>query len=95
VFAVSYNAVIVCEDERIRSRAVMLHCTSSLTDPGSNPGAGTVNQTVHPSGVDKFVAICVQRVTAVESCLGKIVRLSDGWRMAYASDGANYHTLVS
>jgi hypothetical protein len=33
----------------------------SLTDLGSNPGADTVNQTVHPSGVGKLVAISMQR----------------------------------
>jgi hypothetical protein len=53
----------VCVAKWIRSRAVMLHCTTSLTDPGSNPGAGTVNQTVHPSGVGKMVAISTQWVT--------------------------------
>jgi hypothetical protein len=33
-----------------------------------NPGADTVSQAVHPSGVGKFVAINMQWVTAVEYC---------------------------
>jgi hypothetical protein len=57
--------------ELIRSRAVMLHCTTSLADPGSNPTAGTFNQTVHPSGVVELVAISVQWVTTVEGREGK------------------------
>ena len=35
------------------------------------PGADTVNQAVHPSGVGKLVAISMQWVTAVEDCEGK------------------------
>jgi hypothetical protein len=41
----------------------MPHCTTSLTDSGSNPGAGTVNQIVQqPSGGSadgKLVAILI------------------------------------
>jgi hypothetical protein len=59
------------------------------------PGADTVNQAVHPSGVGKLVAVSVQWVTAVEGCEGKSVRRYDGWRTAYAAGGANYRTLVS
>jgi hypothetical protein len=55
--------------EWVRSRAVMLHCTSSLTDLGSNPGSGH-GQPSRPytSGVGKLVAISMQWVTAVEDC---------------------------
>jgi hypothetical protein len=35
------------------------------------PGADTVNQAVHPSGVGKLVAVSMQWVTAVEDCEGK------------------------
>jgi hypothetical protein len=49
------------------------------------PGADTVNQAVHPSGVGKLVAISMQRVVAVEDCEGKSVRLYDGWRVDYAA----------
>jgi hypothetical protein len=35
------------------------------------PGADTVNQAVHPSGIGKLVAISMQWVTAVEGCEGK------------------------
>jgi hypothetical protein len=45
----------------------------------------TANQAVHPSVVDKLVAISMQWVTAVEDCEGKSVRLYDGWRMDYAA----------
>ena len=41
----------------------LISCTTSLAGPGSNPGAGTVNQTahtVHPSGVGKLVAFSRQ-----------------------------------
>ena len=33
-----------------------------------SPGADTVNQAVHPSGVGKLVATSIQWVTAVEDC---------------------------
>jgi hypothetical protein len=36
--------------------------------PGSIPGAGTVNQAVHPSGVGKLVAVSKKWVTAAEDC---------------------------
>jgi hypothetical protein len=52
------------------------------------PGADTVNQAVHPSGVGKLVAISMQWVTAVEDC--EVKRAAVRW-----PDGANYHTLVS
>jgi hypothetical protein len=32
------------------------------------PGADTVNQAVHPSGVGKLVALSMQWVTAAEDC---------------------------
>jgi hypothetical protein len=35
------------------------------------PGADTVNQAVHPSGVGKLVAVSIQWVTAVEDCEGE------------------------
>jgi hypothetical protein len=54
--------------EWVRSRAIMLRCTRVLRVRGSNPVAGTVNQTDHHSGVDKLVAISIQWVTAVEDC---------------------------
>jgi hypothetical protein len=92
---IAYYSPVCLRAAWIRSRAVMLHCKTSLTDPGSNPGAGTVNQTVHPTGVGKLVAISIQLVTAVEGCEGKGVRLYDGRRAAYAVCGADYRTLVS
>ena len=38
-----------------------------------SPGADTVNQAVHPSGVGKLVATSIQWVTAVEDCGCKCV----------------------
>jgi hypothetical protein len=75
----------ICVAEWIRSRAVMLRCTTSLIDLGSNPGTGAVNQTVRLSGVGKLVAVSIQRVTAVESCEGQSMRPYDGWRTAACS----------
>jgi hypothetical protein len=63
--------LFVCLAEWVRSRAVMLHCTTSLTDLGSNPGVDAVNQAVHPSGVAKLIAVSIQWLTAVEDCKGK------------------------
>jgi hypothetical protein len=54
-----------------------------------------VNQTFHPLGVGKVVAINIQEVTAIEGCEGKSVWLYDGWRTAYGACGAYYSTLVS
>jgi hypothetical protein len=73
----------------IGPRAVSLHCTTSWTGPGSNPGARTVNQTVHPSGVGKLVAISIQWVTAVEYCEGNSATVYDGWRADYAAVGTS------
>ena len=44
-----------------------------------SPGADTVNQAVHPSGVGKLVATSIQWVTAVEDCGCKCVLPYDGW----------------
>jgi hypothetical protein len=79
--------------EWVMSRAVMLQC-SSLMGSGSNPGVGTVNQTVHPSGDGKLVAISIQPVTAVEDCEVQACgcTIADVWTTQ--PDGANYHTLV-
>jgi hypothetical protein len=71
--------------EWVRSPTIWLHCTTSQTDPGSNPGAGTANQAIYPSGVGKLVAVSKQWVTAVEGCGDKSVRLYDGWRAAYVA----------
>jgi hypothetical protein len=82
--------------EWIRSSAIMFHCTTSLMNQaGLNVGTSTVNQTFHPSGVGKLVAVSMQWVTAVEGCEGKSVRLYDGQRTAYTAGGATCHTLVS
>jgi hypothetical protein len=67
---------------QVARRHASLH--TSLTDLGSKPEAGTVNQTVHPSWAGKLVAINVQWVTAVEDCV-RLMRLDD----------ATYHMLVS
>jgi hypothetical protein len=45
-----------------------------------------VNQTVHPSGVGKLVAIIIQWVTAVEVRKGK--RATVRWLAAYAAGDA-------
>ena len=37
-----------------------------MTGLGSIPGVGTVNQAVHPSGIDKLLALVDSRVTSVE-----------------------------
>jgi hypothetical protein len=51
----------------VARRHASLHM--SLTDLGvQTPGADTVNQAVHPSGVGKLVAISTQWVTAVDGC---------------------------
>jgi hypothetical protein len=67
-----YGHMYVCVVEWVRSRAVWLHCTTSQTDLGSNAGAGAANQTVHPSGVGKLVAISIPWVTAVEGWEGEV-----------------------
>jgi hypothetical protein len=54
------------------------------------PGADTVNQAVHPSGVGKLVAISMQWVTALLKIAKVSVRLYDGWRVDYA---AGWHKL--
>ena len=38
----------------------LISCTTSLAGPDSIPEAGTVDHTVHPSGVGKLVAISRQ-----------------------------------
>jgi hypothetical protein len=57
--------------EWVRSRAGWFHCTMSQSGLGSNPGAGAVNQAVHPSGDGKLVTISMRWVTIVEDCEGK------------------------
>jgi hypothetical protein len=42
----------------------------NVSPPGSIPGAGTVDQAVHPSGVGKLVAVSKKWVTAIEDCDG-------------------------
>jgi hypothetical protein len=49
-----------------------------------------VNQTVHPSGVGKLVAVSVQWVTVVGRWRSISVRLYDCWRVDYA---AGWHKL--
>jgi hypothetical protein len=61
----------VCVAERVRSRAIWLHCITSQRGPGSHPGAGPANQAVHPSGVGKVVAISIQHETPFNGCDGK------------------------
>jgi hypothetical protein len=55
----------VCVAEWVRS------CFNAHEFDGSGvqtPGADTVNQAVHPSGVGKLVATSMQWMTAVEDC---------------------------
>jgi hypothetical protein len=67
---------------------------TSLTDLGLNPGAGTVSQTVHHSGVDRLVAISIVWVNVVEYCEIKHAAVRYGRRTAAgAADGTNYRTL--
>lgn len=58
-----------CMVEWVSSRAtssfITTHDSAGL---GSNLGADTVNQAVHPYGVGKLVAVSRQYVTAVEYC---------------------------
>jgi hypothetical protein len=57
--------------EWVKLRAVWLHYATIQTDPGSNPGAGTINQAIHSSGIVKLLTVSMQRVTTVEGCEGK------------------------
>jgi hypothetical protein len=69
----------------VARRHASLH--TSLTDLGFKPRerAQYTKPYIHPSGVGKLIAIGVQRMTAVEDCEGKSVRLYDGWRVDYAA----------
>jgi hypothetical protein len=58
----------VCMAKWVRSRASGLHITMSQRAWGLIPGAGMVNQAVHPSGVGKLVAVSKKWVTTAEDC---------------------------
>jgi hypothetical protein len=52
----------------VRLAAPMASIHHDSQGPGSIPGAGTVNQVVHPSGVGKLVAVGKKWVTTTEDC---------------------------
>ena len=61
--------VIVCQHGRVDTvTRRLISCTTCLAGPGSNPGAGTVDQAVRPSGVGKLVALVGRWVTTLEYC---------------------------
>jgi hypothetical protein len=87
ILDIQYNAKVCLSawPSGLGSRAVTLHCTRFWWARGSNLEAGTVNQTVHPSGLGKLEAIS----NTVSDCCWKLrtisVRLYDCWRVNYST----------